>query len=151
VQDRFELGLHMKEPGWDYQWITITVVGNSDVAAQHVNMMSANGWRPVPANRPGFREWFGLSEQAATIDIEGLRLVERPMALTEQARADEYGAAVGQIQDRQNALKGNKGLQETLARQGYEPVEGYRGQKTSVRIDADVEAPVPSHEIAPSQ
>jgi hypothetical protein len=153
LQDRYELGSHLREPGWDYQWITISVVGSTDVAAQHVNQMLANGWRPVPANRPGFREWFGLSEQAATIDMEGLRLVERPMSLTEEARSDEYQTATSQVRERSNALKGGKAnLQAALEAQGSEVLEGYKGRTTRVSIDAAHDAPpAGNYEVLPGQ
>src|SRR5215467_8853052 len=60
VADPYAIPDELKDPDYDMQWNTVTVVGNSEVALPIDNMMYDNGWRPVPADRPGFAKRFGV-------------------------------------------------------------------------------------------
>lgn len=86
--------------GWIYQWCRSSVFGQPDISHQ-VGLME-NGWTSVPANRhagrfmpPGFE---------GAIDRGGLTLMERPLALTMEARAEETSAAAGLIQAQKEQL-----------------------------------------------
>jgi hypothetical protein len=152
VADPYHVPEELKEPGWTYQWNTVSVVGNTEVVAHQQSMMIANGWRAVPANRPGFKERFGMEDDKRNpsncIIIGGMRLDERPAQLTEEAQTAEYRAAVEQTRDRDSALTGGKAnLRASLEAQSI-PVNksGYQGRKTQVSIDIDPDAPRPSYQ-----
>jgi hypothetical protein len=66
----------------DAQWITESVYGQRQ--DQRYGNFLANGWVPAEPNSiPG----------VCTVDIDGSRLVVRPMAISEKARAAEMAAA----------------------------------------------------------
>jgi hypothetical protein len=143
MTDKFHVPETLKEEGWSYQWSTISVAGDTDVVRDINNSFRQNGWRPVPADRPGFREFFGLPAKEQTIIVGNCVLEERPMALTEEARAADTKAAVVQLRDRDAALLGGKAnLRSSLAAQGYEPSQGaFPGRgRTQVVLDSDREA-----------
>lgn len=153
LSDPYTLPPELKDEGWDYQWNSVSVVNSTEVVMHHDSMMQANGWRPVPADRPGFKERFGMSgpkNPTNCIIIGGLRLDERPMGMSEDARRQEYRAATGQIKDRDAALLGGKAaLAQTLNNQGLGVDRGgYKGRKSQVQLDIDPEAPLPNYELA---
>jgi len=146
--DIFDVPRELIEFGWEYQWNAVTVVGNSEVLIDQNLMMSENGWRPVPADRPGFIGRFTAVGQKGSIIRGGQRLDERPAALCDQARAEEYAKATGQIRERDAALTGGKAnLRNTLANNDI-PINhgGYKGRKTNIHLDIDPDAPRPSYE-----
>ena len=51
--DPYAIPPHIRPEGWDYQWNLYTVMNEPAVDAQI--LMAENGWRPVPAERPGAR------------------------------------------------------------------------------------------------
>lgn len=112
--------------------------------------MHANGWRPVNADRPGFRERFGTYGKTGAIIIKGLRLDERPKSMSEAARKEEFRAANQQMQDRDAALTGGKaGLRKALQNEGLGIAQGYakHGASKALRMDIapDREAPTPTY------
>ena len=84
--DPFSIPEDLREPGWDYQWIRTSVYGQEDISNQ-VNMQE-QGWRFVQANRKNWEGRFMPKGYAGAIYKDGLSLVERPMALTEEARRE---------------------------------------------------------------
>lgn len=149
VADPFAVPVELKEHGWDYQWNSVSVVGNTEVIMSIDNMMQDNGWRPVPADRPGFAKRFGTPKSGNAIIIGGLRLDERPMSMSEAAKDDEYGRAVGQMRERDAALTGGKvALRQSLEGQELGIVGGYKGRRTGTRMGFDREAPQPAYQIA---
>lgn len=99
--DPFAIPQHIIPDGWDYQWNTYTVVGQ--LAVDYQQQMHLNGWRPVPAERhPGI---FAADDYKGAVIRGGLRLDERPMALTLEALAEEKDKALAQRRD-QNAQFG---------------------------------------------
>lgn len=153
LSDPYTLPPELKDHDWDYQWNTVSVVNNTEVVVHQDSMMQANGWRPVPADRPGFRERFGMSgpkNPTNCIIIGGLRLDERPLGMSQDAKRQEYRAATGQIKDRDAALLGGKAkLAQALDNQGLGVDRGgYKGRRSQVQIDIDPEAPRPGYEYA---
>lgn len=100
--DLFHIPPEIIPPDWDYQWNVIDVLGQQQTAAQLA--MAENGWRPVPAGRhKGMFMPADYSENGAIIR-DGLRLEERPMALTLEARAEERMKADRLMRDQQEQL-----------------------------------------------
>lgn len=90
--------------GWDYQWNTVTVLNRKlEEIEQGDLLMHKNGWRAVPAERhpgrwtpPGF---------GGSIIVDGLRLEERPMSLSVEAKEEDKLRARAQVRDRTDALR----------------------------------------------
>lgn len=133
-------------PGWDYQWNAITVVGNKEILMDQNLQMEANGWRPVPASRHDGR--FMPVGHSGSIIRGGLRLDERPMVLSEEARAEDLRNAKRLISDRNESLK-LTGIKRQLG-EGIEMNQRYRGTGGDIRmsIDSALDIPKPQHQIA---
>ena len=142
--DQFHIPESMIPDGWDYQWIAVTVTGNTDVVRSMNMSMHANGWRPVPAERHA-GVLVEIDAKGGTIIRDGQMLVERPKALSIEARAEELGAAHKLISDRNEALK-LTGVKNSMA-PGFEMGGKYRGTGGDVRISVDqaLDAPRPSY------
>ena len=126
--------------GWTYQWNPVTVLNQEATAS--LRMMHANGWRPVPADRhPG--RWTAPGEKGQII-VDGLRLEERPEALTKEAQLEDFDRAKAQMRDQTDALR----LTEKLP-QGMSAARKYRGTGADVRmsIDKGLDIPRPEHEL----
>lgn len=129
--------------GWDYQWNTVSVAGNAEVARDHQVIMHANGFRPVPADRhPG--RWTASGEKGAII-VNGLRLEERPTTLGNEARSEDHAKARTQMRDQTDSLR----LTEKLPT-GFEAKRKYRGTGGDLRISIDpaLDIPRPTQELA---
>lgn len=105
--------------GWDYQWIRIYTRGNPDYSEYH-DMREA-GWRPVPHSAHPML--FPTSDDArlgltGCIMKSGQLLVERPMGMTLDARAEEHRKARTQITDQMRS-------------HGLSPPDGVRGMDVS--------------------
>lgn len=100
--DIFHIPEELKDPKWDLQWNTVTVYEQPQTA--QVLAMRENGWRPVPAGR--FKGMFMPADYPDDGEIlrDGMRLEERPMELTEQAKTDEYIKATGLMSDQKQQL-----------------------------------------------
>jgi hypothetical protein len=93
---------HRRKPGWDYEFKTISVLGQpvdgSDFAFWH-----QQGWRP---EQP--KDWPELCPpgySGATVDQRGQRLFGRPKRLSQEAAAEDYQAAKQQEIDRMRAAQ----------------------------------------------
>lgn len=141
VGDPYDIPKELIPRGWEYQWNPFTVVGQQ--ATDAMLNMHANGWRPVPANRhPGM--FVPVGEQGAVVK-GGLRLEERPIALSQEARAEELDKARGQMRDQTESLRLSKKLSP-----GFEVNKKYRGTGGEVRmsIDRALDIPAPQHTLA---
>lgn len=139
--DIFHVDPRIIPEGWDYQWNPYTVLGETQAASQVA--MAEAGWRPVPAERhPGM---FMIDGTKGPIIRDGLMLEERPMILTEEARAEERKKARDQHRDAKETL----GLSAKLP-QGYSDDAQYRGAGAQVRTTLTPinDAPRPQLEIA---
>ena len=86
TKDKFDIPEELKESGWDYMWSRVSVHGWEDLGTQ-VNHQE-NGWRFVPADRPGWAGKFMPAGYRGNIYQDGLALMERPMVLTEEAKRE---------------------------------------------------------------
>lgn len=129
VGDIFEIPPSAIPPGWSYQWNAVSVAGNSDILLDQTHMMYQNGWRPVPAERYAGT----LVPKGSTGNIvRGQQLLmERPLALTEEARAEDVRNARQLLSDRNEALK-LTGMKNQMS-------EGFkmRGDHSGARIQID--------------
>ena len=144
--DPFHIDPAIIPPGWDYQWNTVTVYNNKDITVAQTMAMYENGWRPVPAERhPGKFVPVGVKGE---IIRDGQRLEERPMSMTEEARAEDIATARRLISDRNESLK-LAGM-KTAMPEGLEMSRRYRGTGGDIRmsIDPALDAPVAQHTLA---
>lgn len=88
---QFDVPTRFREAGWAMQWVRSSTVNAID--ASNITRMHEAGWRPVPADRPGFDEYF-RTQGANDITRDGLTLMERPEAMNQQAYEDDYRAAL---------------------------------------------------------
>jgi len=146
--DPYDIPKEIIPPGWDYQWNVISVVGNSDVVMDQGMGMHENGWRPVPAERHPGR--FVPRGRTGEIIRGGMRLEERPLALTEQARAEDIKNARQLMRDRDQSLMGGKANLRGNMPEGFAMGGRYRGTGGDLRmsIDRALDVQPPSHQLA---
>jgi hypothetical protein len=83
---------------WTYEWKRETVFNKSDPT--YDVLVAEQGWTPVPATRhPGF-----MPDGSAVIRRDGLILMERPQALTDEARMEDFRAARDVVRTKEQAL-----------------------------------------------
>ena len=87
---------------WDYQWNVVEVLGQQQTATTLA--MAENGWRPVPAGRHKGMFMPANYPENGEIIRDGMRLEERPMALTLEARHEERMKADRLMRDQQEQL-----------------------------------------------
>lgn len=143
--DPYEIDPKVIPDGWDYQWNAISVVGNKEILMDQSLTMAENGWRAVPAERHPGR--FMPEGHKGSIIRGGLRLDERPRALSEEARAEEIAKARQLITDRNESLK-LAGVKKQIG-DGFEMSRKYRGTGGDVRISIDhgSDIPRPKHNV----
>ena len=92
-QDRLHIPREMIPAGTDLQWVAVEVLGQPN--PQERVRFEQNGWRAVtPDMFDGrFDGRFMPKGHKGEIVVEGLCLMERPMELTMEARAEERAAA----------------------------------------------------------
>lgn len=91
--------------GWDYQWKATHVMGEEQSA--YVVELSRQGWTPVPLSR--YPTMMPGSWKGSTIENEGQVLMERPLILTEEARAQEARAAREAVLTKEQQLRSGRG------------------------------------------
>lgn len=130
-QSQFDVPERLREPGWALQWVRTSTLNAMD--ASNVTRMHEAGWRPVPANRPGYDEYF-RTQGANDILRDGLTLMERPEGMNQQALEDDYKAA---LKDRVT------GVEEFTA--GFDLPTGFRAEHKKLKnmVQRDIEG-VPS-------
>jgi hypothetical protein len=100
LSNSFDIPLQGRRPGWDYEYKTIKINGE-EVDPSDLIEYRNGGWIPVPrTDMPGQvpADWKG-----PYIDRRGMRMMMRPMRLTEQAKAEALAHA---FQVRQEKLEG---------------------------------------------
>lgn len=144
--DQFEVPKHLWPKGWDYQWNTISVHGNADIARNMVNHMQQQGWAAVPAER--YAGTLLPKNAKGAIVRDGMILEERPTSLGDEARAEDLANAKKLISDRNESLK-LAGVKQGMP-QGYEMSSKYKGTGGDIRmsIDKALDAPAPSYTLA---
>ena len=98
--DEFYIPLESIPEGWTYEWKRKSVLGQEDAA--HQVALARLGWEPVPASRhPSFMPDGG---KHAVIERKGMILMERPIEITNEARAVELRRARLQVRQKEEQL-----------------------------------------------
>jgi hypothetical protein len=98
--DEFYIPLEAIPEGWTYEWKRRSVLGQEDAA--HQVALARLGWEPVPASRhPSFMPDGG---KHAVIERKGMILMERPVEITNEARAVELRRARLQVRQKEEQL-----------------------------------------------
>jgi hypothetical protein len=118
-------------PGWSYQWLADEVLNAPQTAS--INDMAEAGWTSVPQSR----------HPAIPVRQGGLRLVERPLVLTEEARREEMQMANDQLRVNVQQFMPND---SAARRAGLMPTGGIRKAR-AMPVNAG-EVPPPHVEIA---
>jgi hypothetical protein len=76
-------------------------------------------------------------------------LMERPKALSDQARAEEKQKAIQQTRDRDQSLMGHKANLKGAMPDGFAMGGRYRGAGANVKmsIDPGIDIPMPQHQV----
>jgi hypothetical protein len=142
VGDKYHLDTSEVPPGWSYQWNPVTVLGqgineivNSDLT------MHENGWRAVPSTR--FAGRWTPHGHVGDIVVDGLRLEERPLSLTIEAKEEDTARAKALIRDRTDALRMT---QKQLPGANVARARGQAGEMR-MSIDPGLDIPVPQHQL----
>ena len=147
--DPFHVPPEIVPKGWSYQWNSVTIYNNPDLLVGQQMQMYENGWRPVPAERHPGR--YVPSTKTGDILRDGMRLEERPIEMTEEAKREDVTAATQQMRDRDESLMGSKANVRGAMGDGFEMNPGrYRGTGGSLRmsIDPGVDIPAPGRKVA---
>lgn len=131
--DRFYVPADAVPEGMTYQWCRKSIWGQPDIS--HMVGLQENGWTPVPADRHS--GLFMPNGHVGDIERDGLVLMERPVELTAEARAEDKAAAdaLTRMQDEQlgRALPQQFDRVRPNIRTGYE--RGPAQTKQTVAID----------------
>lgn len=142
VGDKFHIEPSEVPHGWDYQWNSVTVhnKGMDEIIRGDLGM-HRNGWRPVPSSRfPGRWTPEGFEGQ---IVIDGLRLEERPMSLSVEAKQEDTARAKALVRDRTDALRMT---QKQLPGADVARARNNAG-RMNMSIDPGLDIPLPQHEL----
>lgn len=135
--DRLHIPREMIPEGVDLQWVADSVLGQPDVQGRMA--FEVNGWQPVtPDMFDGrFDGVFMPKGHKGEINVGGLVLMERPLELTLQARAEERHAARQQI-----GIETNKMVSGNI--DGVDPrILGVDAKKTFMTKERIPSMPVP--------
>ena len=145
--DPLDVPLNEIPSGWSYQWNPVTILNKGiNEVLQGDLLMFQNGWRPVPASRHAGR-WTPVGFEGDIV-VQGLRLEERPMSLTVEAKDEDEAHARAQVRDRTDALKLT---QKQLPGAGVARSRGHDGGLKIDFNDDGHDIPRPEHEIDPDE
>lgn len=117
--DKFFIDPAIIPDGWEYQWKTWTVLGAENpsyqVSLQH------RGWESVPASR--HPEMMPTGWKGNTIDRDGMRLMEQPKVIADEARVRDLITARNQVGQKEAQLSGTP--QGTFERTGAKISKSY--------------------------
>lgn len=122
VIDPFHIDMSKIPAGMSYEWKRHTTSGMEDPA--YMMGLQENGWEPVDVSR---HPEFMPSTYRGPIMRHGMILMERPVELTAEARAEDDMAARQQVRDKQAQL--GDAPKNTLERKvlsvnkSYEPMD----------------------------
>jgi hypothetical protein len=98
--DKFYINPAIIPDGWSYEWKTHTVLGKENPGYQV--SLAHRGWEAVPRSR--HPELMPENYDGETILREGQILMERPLEITEEAKAIELRKARAQVRGKEEQL-----------------------------------------------
>jgi len=100
--DQYFIDPYIVPEGWSYEWKRKTIYNQEDPSYQ-IRLADA-GWTPVPANRDARHKAMMPTGNYATIERDGMILMERPKELTDEAKAIELRRARNQVRSKEQQL-----------------------------------------------
>jgi hypothetical protein len=128
--DKYYIDPRMIPDGWSYEWKTQTVLGQENPSYQV--SLARKGWEAVPRTR--HPEMMPANFKGAHIERDGQILMERPLELTNEAKARDLRNARDQVRQKEAQLHGapageqspfantNKGTPLVHVTKSYEPM-----------------------------
>jgi len=103
--DKYRIDDRIVPDGWSYEWKRKSILGQEDPSYQV--QLERMGWEPVPASR--HPSYMPDGNKYATIERDGMVLMERPMELTQEARMIELRKARQQVRHKEAQLNSAPG------------------------------------------
>lgn len=101
-EDKFFIDPRIVPEGWSYEWKRKSVYNQEDPSYQI--RLADGGWTPVPASRDDRHKALMPTGAYNTIERDGMVLMERPLELTEEAKALELRRARNQVRAKEAQL-----------------------------------------------
>lgn len=101
--DKFYIDPKAIPDGWSYEWKSFTVLGKENPSYQVA--MAHKGWESVPRTR--HPHMMPHNYQGETIEREGMILMERPLEITQEAKARDLRIARSQVRGKEEQLGGS--------------------------------------------
>lgn len=101
--DKFYIDPKLIPDGWSYEWKKFTVLGKEDPSYQV--SVARKGWEAVPCYR--HPTLMPIGYQGETIEREGMILMERPLEITQEAKARDLRVARAQVRGKEEQLGGS--------------------------------------------
>ena len=129
-EDEYYIDPRIIPDGWSYEWKRKTVLmseRDDGANSSYMTIVQQRGWEPVPTFRHPYLMPKGYPGNAA-IEKKGQILMERPLEITNEVKAQELRKARGQVNQKEaqlnNAPQGqferrNEGIKKQF---GYEPI-----------------------------
>lgn len=125
--DKFYIDPKIIPDGWSYEWKTFTVLGKENPSYQVA--MAHKGWEAVPRSR--HPHLMPINHHGETIEREGMVLMERPLEITQDAKARDLRTARAQVRGKEEQLGGapngtfdrdNKGSSLVTVKKSFEHI-----------------------------
>lgn len=110
--DKFAIDERRIPQGWTYEWKRWSTFGQEDRG--YMMSLEENGWTPVPPER--HPEYMGPDYKGGHILRDGLILMERPVELTQEARAEDYDLAREMIRAKERQIRSGETPEGELPR-----------------------------------
>lgn len=98
--DKFYIDPKLVPDGWSYEWKMFTVLGKENPSYQVA--MAHKGWEAVPSSR--HPHLMPINYAGNTIEREGMILMERPLEITQEAKARDLRVAKAQVRGKEEQL-----------------------------------------------
>ena len=100
--DQYFIDPSIVPEGWSYEWKRKTIYNQEDPSYQ-IRLADA-GWTPVPTMRDARHKAMMPTGNYATIERDGMILMERPKELTDEAKSIELRRARNQVRSKEAQL-----------------------------------------------
>lgn len=101
-EDKFFIDQRIVPEGWSYEWKRKSIYNQEDPSYQI--RLADGGWTPVPTNRDERHRALMPTGTYNTIERDGMILMERPLELTDEAKALELRRARNQVRSKEAQL-----------------------------------------------